>query len=79
MALRLYALRAEVNADYFISCDDQLIKRTKRENVDVMVMTPVGTKRGRFPFFKNGLCLPSGTSMSEEDWQRVIAIVRGCF
>jgi predicted nucleic acid-binding protein len=32
---------AEVNADYFISCDDQLIKRAKRENVDVMVMTPV--------------------------------------
>ncbi len=32
---------AEVNADYFISCDDRLIKRSKRESVDVMVMTPV--------------------------------------
>lgn len=32
---------AEVNADYFISCDDRLIKRSKRENVDVMMMTPV--------------------------------------
>jgi predicted nucleic acid-binding protein len=32
---------AEINADYFISCDDRLIKRSKREKVDVMVMTPV--------------------------------------
>ena len=27
---------AEVNADYFISCDDRLIKRSKRENVAVI-------------------------------------------
>ncbi len=32
---------AEINADYFISCDDRLIKRSKREKVDVLVMTPV--------------------------------------
>jgi len=32
---------AEVNADYFISCDDRLIKRSKREKVGVIVMTPV--------------------------------------
>ena len=32
---------AEVNADYFISCDDRLIKRSKRENVDIRVMTPI--------------------------------------
>ena len=32
---------AEVYADYFISCNDRLIKRSKRENVGVMVMTPV--------------------------------------
>ncbi|WP_428354371.1 hypothetical protein [Methyloprofundus sp.] len=32
---------AEENADYFISCDDRLIKRSKREKVDVMVLTPV--------------------------------------
>ncbi len=32
---------AEVNADYFISCDDRLIKRSKREKVDIMMMTPV--------------------------------------
>jgi len=32
---------AEVNADYFISCDDRLIKRSKRENVDIRVMTPM--------------------------------------
>ena len=32
---------AEVNADYFISCDDRLIKRSKREKVDVVVITPV--------------------------------------
>ena len=32
---------AEVNADYFISCDDRLIKRSRRENADVTVMTPV--------------------------------------
>ncbi len=31
---------AEVNADYFISCDDRLIKRSKREKVDVIMMTP---------------------------------------
>jgi len=32
---------AEVNADFFISCDDQLIKRSIRENVDIRVMTPI--------------------------------------
>jgi predicted nucleic acid-binding protein len=32
---------AEFNADYFISCDDRLIKQSKREQVDVIVMTPV--------------------------------------
>ena len=32
---------AEVNADYFISCDDRLIKRSQRENVGVITMTPV--------------------------------------
>ncbi|MCK5663958.1 MAG: hypothetical protein KAI17_10745 [Thiotrichaceae bacterium] len=32
---------AEVNADYFISCDVRLINRSKRENADVAVMTPV--------------------------------------
>lgn len=32
---------AEVNADYFISCDDRLIKRSKREKVNVIMMTPV--------------------------------------
>ena len=32
---------AEVNADYFISCDDRLIKRSKRENVNIRVMTPI--------------------------------------
>lgn len=33
---------AEVNADYFISCDDRLIKRSQRENVSVItMMTPV--------------------------------------
>ncbi|MEE9339160.1 MAG: hypothetical protein V3U87_13865 [Methylococcaceae bacterium] len=32
---------AEVNADYFISCDDRLIKRSIRENVDIRVMTPI--------------------------------------
>ena len=29
--------------------------------------------------FRTGLCLPSGTSMSEEDQQRILSIVRGCF
>jgi dTDP-4-amino-4,6-dideoxygalactose transaminase len=29
--------------------------------------------------FKNGICLPSGTSMTEEDQGRVIGVVRGCF
>lgn len=29
--------------------------------------------------FKNGLCLPSGTAMSEDDIARVISIVRGCW
>jgi pyridoxal phosphate-dependent aminotransferase EpsN len=29
--------------------------------------------------FKNGLCLPSGTSISEEDLQRVVSIVRACW
>lgn len=29
--------------------------------------------------FKNGLCLPSGTAMSEGDLERIIAIVRGCW
>lgn len=32
---------AEANADYFITCDDRLIKRAKRENVEIVVMTPV--------------------------------------
>ena len=32
---------AEVNADFFISCDDRLIKRSKREKVNVIVMTPL--------------------------------------
>lgn len=32
---------AEVNADYFVSCDDRLIKRAKREKVDVIMVTPV--------------------------------------
>jgi predicted nucleic acid-binding protein len=32
---------AEVNADYFISCDDRLIKRSKREKVNVIMVTPV--------------------------------------
>ena len=32
---------AENNADYFISCDDRLIKRAKRANVGVMMMTPL--------------------------------------
>jgi predicted nucleic acid-binding protein len=32
---------AEVNADFFISCDDRLIKRSKREKVDVIMVTPV--------------------------------------
>ena len=36
-----YVFFAKVNADYFISCDDRLIKRSKREKVDVMMMTPV--------------------------------------
>ena len=29
--------------------------------------------------FRNGLCLPSGTSMSGEDMDRVVSIVRGCW
>jgi len=32
---------AEANADYFISCDDRLIKRSKRVNADIITMTPV--------------------------------------
>ncbi len=32
---------AEFNVDYFISCDDRLIKQSKREDVNVIVMTPV--------------------------------------
>ncbi len=32
---------AEVNAEYFISCDDRLLNRSKRESVNVIVMTPV--------------------------------------
>ena len=41
MADAAHVAFAEVYADYFISCDDRLIKRSKRENVGVMVMTPV--------------------------------------
>ncbi|MCI5158728.1 MAG: pyridoxal phosphate-dependent aminotransferase, partial [Candidatus Electrothrix sp. AUS1_2] len=29
--------------------------------------------------FRNGLCLPSGTSMSDEELDRVVRIVRGCW
>ena len=29
--------------------------------------------------FKNGLCLPSGTAMSEDDLERIIGIVCGCW
>lgn len=29
--------------------------------------------------FRNGLCLPSGTSMSDEDLDKVVRIVRGCW
>ena len=29
--------------------------------------------------FHNGLCLPSGTAMSEEDLLRIVAIIRACF
>jgi len=32
---------AEINADYFISCDDRLIKRSKSEKVDIIMRTPV--------------------------------------
>jgi len=32
---------AESNADYFLSCDDRLIKQCHRQGVDVVVMTPV--------------------------------------
>jgi len=32
---------AEVNTDYFISCNDRLIKRSKRENLNIRVMTPI--------------------------------------
>ncbi len=31
---------AESNADYFLSCDDRLIKQCHRQGVDVVVMTP---------------------------------------
>ncbi len=29
--------------------------------------------------FAQGLCLPSGTAQSEEDMERVIGLVRGCW
>ena len=32
---------SEISADYFISCDDRLIKQCHRQVVDVTVMTPV--------------------------------------
>ncbi|MEE9397392.1 MAG: hypothetical protein V3V31_10305 [Methylococcales bacterium] len=32
---------AEASADYFISCDDRLIKQCQRETMNVTVMTPV--------------------------------------
>ena len=28
--------------------------------------------------FETGLCLPSGTQMTEEDLERVVIILRGC-
>jgi len=32
---------AEANADYFLSCDDRLIKQCHRQGVDIVVMMPV--------------------------------------
>jgi predicted nucleic acid-binding protein len=32
---------SEISADYFISCDDRLIKQCHRQVVDVTAMTPV--------------------------------------
>ena len=32
---------SEASADYFISCDDRLIKQCHRQAVDVTVMTPL--------------------------------------
>jgi len=29
--------------------------------------------------FKNGLCLPSGTNMTDDDQSRVIRVVRECW
>ncbi len=29
--------------------------------------------------FKNGLCLPSGTNMNDDDFERIVAIVRKCW
>jgi dTDP-4-amino-4,6-dideoxygalactose transaminase len=28
--------------------------------------------------FERGLCLPSGTAMSEADMERVVSVIRGC-
>ncbi len=33
---------SEASAEYFISCDDRLIKKCRRQAVDVTVMTPIG-------------------------------------
>ena len=29
--------------------------------------------------FRTGVCLPSGTGMSDDDLQRVMSVVRGCW
>ena len=29
--------------------------------------------------FKRGLCLPSGTAMTEEDLNRVIQVIKACY
>jgi len=29
--------------------------------------------------FARGLCLPSGTAMTEEDLERVVSVIRKCF
>lgn len=36
-----YVAFAEATADVFISCDDGLVKKCRRENVAVMVVNPV--------------------------------------
>jgi dTDP-4-amino-4,6-dideoxygalactose transaminase len=30
-------------------------------------------------FFQRGLCLPSGTQMTEEDLERVVKVIKNCY